>query len=79
MVVVEMPLPEGQDARLGVLFERLAELQGQRNVIDEMHGGSVARPPRGSPPNAPPYAGPTGERADWYWYHPYEPHEPADN
>ena len=24
----------GQDVRLGVLFERLAELQGQRNVID---------------------------------------------
>ena len=24
----------GQDARIGVLFERLAELQGQRNVID---------------------------------------------
>ena len=31
---------------------------------------SVARPPTGPPPQAPPYAGPTGERAQWKWYDP---------
>ncbi|RDH76602.1 HNH endonuclease, partial [Mycolicibacterium moriokaense] len=23
-----------------------------------------------------PYPGPTGERADWWWYDPYEPQPP---
>ena len=41
-------------------------------------GGSVARPPTTSPPAVPPYDGPTGERADWYWYQPIEP-APSDN
>ena len=53
-------------------------------VLDQrgevMGGGSVARPPRGSPPRVPPYAGPTGERADWRWYQPFEPTpDPNDN
>ena len=38
-----------------------------------LDGSSVARPPSESPPAAPPYAGPTGERADWRWYMPFEP------
>jgi hypothetical protein len=46
---------------------------------EEMHAGSVARAPRGSPPTAAPYAGPIGERCNWYWYHPFEPHEPVDH
>jgi hypothetical protein len=41
-------------------------------------GSSVARPPTRPPPVVPPYAGPTGERADWRWYQPFEP-EPSDN
>jgi hypothetical protein len=46
---------------------------------EELHGGSLARPPRGSPPNAPPYAGSTGERCDWYWYEPFEPKPGAES
>jgi hypothetical protein len=41
--------------------------------------GSLARPPTQSPPNVAPYPGPTGERADWWWYDPYEPPPPATN
>ena len=35
--------------------------------------GSLARPPTKPPPNVPPCRGPTGERADWWWYTPFEP------
>ncbi len=45
-----------------------------------LDGSSVARPPTQPPPDVPPYAGPTGERADWRWYTPYEPEsDPRDN
>jgi hypothetical protein len=45
-----------------------------------LDGSSVARPPTGPPPQAPPYAGPTGERADWKWYEPFAPRaERCDN
>jgi hypothetical protein len=40
---------------------------------------SLARPPNDSPPKVPPCPGPIGERAQWKWYHPYEPHPPTDN
>ncbi|MCV7162272.1 HNH endonuclease signature motif containing protein [Mycolicibacterium brisbanense] len=42
----------------------------------ELHGGSLARPPTTPPPNVPPYRGPTGERADWWWYTPFQPQPP---
>jgi len=38
--------------------------------------GSLARPPTKPPPAVPPYPGPTGERADWWWYDPYQPQPP---
>ena len=38
--------------------------------------GSLARPPTKPPPAVPPYRGPTGERADWWWYDPFEPQPP---
>jgi hypothetical protein len=41
--------------------------------------GSLARPPTTAPPAVPPYQGPTGERAHWKWYHPYEPQPPPSN
>lgn len=44
-----------------------------------LHAGSLARPPSTPPPDVPPYRGPTGERADWWWYDPYEPRPPATN
>ena len=41
--------------------------------------GSLARAPTGPPPAVPPYAGPTGERADWWWYDPFQPQPPPPN
>ncbi|BBY32933.1 hypothetical protein MMIN_09940 [Mycolicibacter minnesotensis] len=41
-----------------------------------LHTGSLARPPRTSPPAVPPCPGPTGERADWWWYQPFQPQAP---
>jgi hypothetical protein len=35
--------------------------------------GSLARPPTTPPPDVPPCPGPTGERADWWWYAPFHP------
>ncbi|MFI5508309.1 HNH endonuclease signature motif containing protein [Mycobacterium sp. NPDC051804] len=40
---------------------------------------SLARPPNRPPPDAPPYRGPIGERAQWKWYDPYEPKPPTNN
>ncbi|ART68107.1 hypothetical protein BTO20_05440 [Mycobacterium dioxanotrophicus] len=42
----------------------------------ELHPGSLARPPTTPPPDVPPYRGPTGERADWWWYTPFQPEPP---
>jgi hypothetical protein len=41
-----------------------------------LHPGSLARPPTAPPPEVPPCTGPLGERADWWWYDPYEPTPP---
>ena len=41
-----------------------------------LSGASLARPPTTPPPVVPPYKGPTGERADWWWYSPFEPKPP---
>jgi len=38
--------------------------------------GSLARPPTRPPPDVPPCNGPTGERADWWWYTPFQPQPP---
>ena len=38
--------------------------------------GSLARPPTTPPPAVKPCKGPLGERADWWWYQPFEPHPP---
>ena len=49
-------------------------------VTDEagrpMTSGSLARPPTTPPPAVAPYKGPTGERADWWWYQPFQPLPP---
>ncbi|MEU0498497.1 hypothetical protein ABZ195_23765, partial [Mycobacterium sp. NPDC006124] len=39
-------------------------------------GASLARPPTQPPPAVPPCTGPLGERADWWWYDPYDPEDP---
>jgi hypothetical protein len=40
--------------------------------------GSLARPPTEAPPAAASYRGPTGERADWWWYEPFQPKPPPN-
>jgi hypothetical protein len=37
---------------------------------------SLARPPTTPPPAVAPCQGPTGERADWWWYQPFQPQPP---
>jgi len=41
---------------------------------------SLARPPTKPPPDVQPWRGPMGERADWWWYEPFQPQPPpTDN
>jgi hypothetical protein len=40
---------------------------------------SLARPPTQPPPAVPPCRGPLGERADWWWYTPFQPQPPPTN
>ncbi len=44
-----------------------------------LSAGSLARPPKLPPPAVPPCPGPTGERADWWWYEPFQPQPPPTN
>ncbi|MDT5259928.1 MAG: hypothetical protein QOD10_5008, partial [Mycobacterium sp.] len=44
-----------------------------------LSAGSLARPPKLPPPAVPPCRGPTGERADWWWYEPFQPQPPPTN
>ncbi len=44
-----------------------------------LSSGSLARPPNCPPPDVPPCTGPTGERADWWWYEPFQPQPPPTN
>jgi hypothetical protein len=44
-----------------------------------LSAGSLARPPNRPPPAVPPCPGPTGERADWWWYDPFQPQPPPPN
>jgi hypothetical protein len=39
----------------------------------QLSSGSLARPPNRPRPAVPPCTGPTGERADWWWYEPFQP------
>jgi len=44
-----------------------------------LSSASLARPPTQPPPDVPPCRGPLGERADWWWYQPFEPQPPSTN
>ncbi|OBI94207.1 HNH endonuclease signature motif containing protein [Mycobacterium sp. 1245805.9] len=44
-----------------------------------LNPASLARPPTGPPPAVPPFRGPLGERADWWWYTPFQPQPPPTN
>jgi hypothetical protein len=41
--------------------------------------GSLARQSTQRPPAVAPCPGPTGERADWWWYEPFQPQPPPTN
>ena len=45
----------------------------------QLSARSLARPPNQPPPTVPPYPGPTGERADWWWYQPFQQPGPPTN
>ncbi len=49
----------------------VADSSGRR-----LRAGSLARPPTTPPPAVAPCPGPTGERADWWWYEPFQPQPP---
>jgi hypothetical protein len=44
-----------------------------------LSAASLARAPTRPPPDVPPWPGPTGERADWWWYQPFQPQPPPTN
>ncbi len=44
-----------------------------------LNAGSLARPPTTPPPEVPPCPGPTGERAQWWWYTPFQPTQATTN
>ena len=44
-----------------------------------LSGASLARPPTRPPPAVAPCPGPTGERAHWWWYEPFQPQPPPTN
>lgn len=44
-----------------------------------LRAGSLARSPTQPPPAVAPYPGPTGERANWWWYEPFQPQPPPTN
>ncbi|OBI38704.1 HNH endonuclease signature motif containing protein [Mycobacterium colombiense] len=46
------------------------------SVGHELRPGSLARVPKSPPPAVAPCLGPTGERADWWWYEPFQPQPP---
>ncbi|WP_046301130.1 HNH endonuclease signature motif containing protein [Mycobacterium sp. UM_Kg27] len=43
-----------------------------------LSAASLARPPKRPPPTVAPCPGPTGERAQWWWYQPFQPQAPPE-
>jgi hypothetical protein len=44
-----------------------------------LSAASLARPPTKPPPAVAPWHGSSGERADWWWYEPFQPQPPPSN
>ena len=53
-----------------------ADLIVSDSVGRALSPGSLARAPNLPPPAVAPCPGPTGERADWWWYEPFQPQPP---
>jgi hypothetical protein len=49
------------------------------NAGQVLSSASLARPPTKPPPTVPPCPGSSGERADWWWYEPFQPQPPPTN
>ncbi len=43
---------------------------------DPLTEAPIAHTPTRPPPDVPSYPGPTGERAQWWWYQPFQAHPP---
>ncbi len=56
--------------------DRLTVTDASSRTIE---AGSLSRPPTTPPPQVPPCPGPTGERADWWWYTPFQPPPTSTN
>ncbi|WP_156752038.1 HNH endonuclease signature motif containing protein [Mycobacterium sp. E2497] len=56
-----------------------ADLTVTDNRGKPLSAASLARPPTLAPPDVAPCPGPTGERADWWWYDPFQPQPPPPN
>ncbi|PXX13192.1 HNH endonuclease signature motif containing protein [Mycolicibacterium moriokaense] len=56
--------------------DKLSVIDGAGQALS---AGSLARPPTQPLPTVPPCPGPTGERADWWWYEPFQPQPPPTN
>ncbi|GFG72470.1 HNH endonuclease signature motif containing protein [Mycolicibacter senuensis] len=46
------------------------------NTGRPLSNAALARPPKQPPPTVAPCPGPTGERAQWWWYQPFQPQAP---
>jgi hypothetical protein len=53
--------------------DRLVVTDGAGRALSS---ASLARTPTTPPPAVAPYTSPSGERADWWWYDPFEPQPP---
>ncbi|WP_102419833.1 HNH endonuclease signature motif containing protein [Mycobacterium sp. 4858] len=56
-----------------------ADLTVTDNRGRPLSAASLARPPTLAPPAVAPCPGPTGERADWWWYDPFQSQPPPSN
>ena len=61
----------------------IAGTAGELTIRDSdgrlLSAAALARPPTTPPPAVPPYPGPSGERAEWKWYEPFQPQPPPTN